>query len=54
MIKIPPMRKDWFKCHRCNKKILLYDNKACCSGLFIKCKKCGYENEIKIKNGKVI
>lgn len=54
MIKIPPMRKDWFRCHRCNKKILLYDNKACCSGLFIKCKKCGYENEIKIKNGKVI
>lgn len=48
------MRKDWFRCHRCNKKILLYDNKACCSGLFIKCKKCGYENEIKIKNGKVI
>lgn len=54
MIKIPPMRKDWFRCRHCNKKILLYDNKAYCCGLFIKCKKCGYENEIKIKDGKVI
>ncbi|MFQ8704846.1 MAG: hypothetical protein ACLR9T_02190 [Thomasclavelia sp.] len=54
MIKIPPMRKDWFRCYHCNKKILLYDNKANCGGLFIKCKKCGYENKIEIKNGKVI
>lgn len=54
IIEIPAMRKDWFICKRCQKKLLLFNDNANSRGIFIKCKKCGYENEIKIKDGKVI
>nr|DAI49646.1 MAG TPA: cysteine-rich protein [Caudoviricetes sp.] len=30
--------------------MLIYDNTARSSGVFLKCKKCGSEVEIKIKN----
>ena len=54
IIKIKAMRKDWFTCKKCHKKLLLFNDIANSTGIFIKCKKCGYENEIKIKDGKVI
>ena len=42
------MRKDWFTCKKCHKKLLLFNDIANSTGIFIKCKKCGYENEVLI------
>ncbi len=51
-IKKPPVAKIWAKCPHCRKKLILYDNTATASGIWMKCKMCGYEFELKIKNGK--
>ena len=40
IIKIPAMRKDWFTCKKCHKKLLLFNDIANSTGIFIKCKKC--------------
>jgi len=48
MIKMPPLKREWFKCKKCGQKLLLFDNTAKSNGIFLKCKKCGYENEIKL------
>lgn len=45
------IRKEWFTCDHCNKKLLIYDNTSNCSGVYIKCKSCGHVNEIKIERG---
>lgn len=45
-IKIPTERK-WFDCE-CGQHLLIYDDTAKCMGVFIKCKRCGREVEIKI------
>ncbi len=43
-----PVKKEWFKCPVCGKKLVLYDNAANCKGVFIYCKKCRKDIEIKI------
>lgn len=47
-IKKPPLERKWFKCPFCGKKIAIYDNTAKSSGVFIVCKNCKKEIEIKI------
>lgn len=41
--------KKWFLCPFCNKKLIKYDKDAECKGVFLLCKKCGKQIEIKIK-----
>lgn len=45
--KVQFVRK-WYKCPSCGKNLIVYDNTAKCSGIFLKCKKCNKEVEIKI------
>lgn len=42
--------RKWYKCPFCTKKIILYSKDAYSQGVFLKCKNCGKEVEIKIKN----
>lgn len=35
-------------CDKCGQHLLIYDNTANCRGVFVKCKRCGKEVEIKI------
>jgi len=43
-----PVKKEWFKCPYCGKNAVLHDNTAKCRGVYMRCKKCGKEIEIKI------
>lgn len=47
-IKKPPIQRKWYKCPMCGKNAAIYDNAASCTGVFLKCKKCNHEFEIKI------
>ena len=49
MIKIPT-RREWYRCPHCGQKLLVYTDTAECSDLYMKCRKCRKEVEIKIKN----
>lgn len=40
--------KKWYMCPYCNKKILKYNENAFAKGVFLLCKNCGKEIEIKI------
>lgn len=46
-ITIPTERK-WYKCPYCGKKLLIYDDAANCRGLYINCRECKREVNIKI------
>lgn len=48
-MKMIPLRRDWYKCPYCGKNLIIYDNTARCSGVFVKCKGCRQEVEIVIK-----
>lgn len=39
--------KKWFICPECNKQKLLKTDERCRGGVFIKCKLCGKEVEVK-------
>ena len=45
---MPPLKRDWYKCPTCGKKLVIRDNTAFCRGVFIICKQCKNEIEIKI------
>ena len=47
-IKKPPLKREWYKCPKCGQNLIIYDNTAKCSGVFLKCKSCKKEIEIKI------
>ena len=47
-IRKPPLRRDWYCCPYCGAKTMLYDNTARCNGVFLKCKRCRREFEVKI------
>ena len=47
-IKIPPIERKWYLCEKCGQRLLIYDNTAKSNNVFLKCKRCGHENEIKI------
>ena len=40
--------EKWYKCPYCNKKMLKYKKDAIAQGVFLLCKKCGKEIEIRI------
>lgn len=42
--------RQWYVCPHCGQKLLLYDSMAVCSGVFVICKGCKKEVEIKIKH----
>lgn len=44
----PPIMRKWYTCPHCGKNAVLYDNTAKCTGLYMKCKECKIEFEIKI------
>lgn len=48
-IRIPVERK-WYCCPTpgCEQHLIVYDDTAKCRGVFIKCKRCGKEVEVKI------
>ncbi len=43
-----PLKKHWYLCPICGKRLFLYHDAAVCRGLFIKCRECRNEIEIKI------
>ena len=43
-----PTERMWYRCPYCGKKLLIYDNAAKCSGIYIQCKKCKREVEVRI------
>ena len=47
MIKIPTERK-WYRCPYCGKKLLIYEDTAKCSGVYLNCRECKREINIKI------
>lgn len=53
-IVIPPVRRFWAVCPRCRKNALLFDDRAECRGVYLKCKACGKEFELIVKNGRQI
>ena len=42
--------EKWYRCPFCKKKIIKYGKGAVCRGVFLLCKNCGKQVEIKIKN----
>lgn len=47
-MKMIALRRDWYRCPHCGKNLVIYDNTANCSGVFMKCKNCRQEVEIKL------
>lgn len=48
-IKEIPITRKWYCCPVCGTKLFVYDNTAKTSGVFMKCRTCKNEIEIKIK-----
>lgn len=47
-IQYPPIWREWFKCPFCGTKLAIYDNTTKLhGGIFIKCKTCKREIEVK-------
>lgn len=46
-IQIPTERK-WYVCPHCGKSLVIYEDTAVCKGVFIRCKECRREIEIKV------
>ena len=42
--------KKWYVCPNCNKKLIKYDKDAYSKSIFLICKNCKSEIEIKISN----
>ena len=47
MIPIMPVSRKWFVCPYCGQKLALIAENAVCIGVFVRCKKCRVEVEIK-------
>lgn len=47
ILQIPTERR-WYDCKKCGQHLLIHSDTARCNGIYIKCKKCGNEEEIKI------
>ena len=44
----PPLLRQWYYCPYCHTKLVIYDNTAKAYGLYIKCRTCKKEVQIKI------
>lgn len=47
-LKKPPLRRQWFFCPYCGTKIAVYDNTSVSVGVYVKCKTCKREVEVRI------
>lgn len=47
-IAMLPTERRWYYCPHCGQKIMVYDDTARCNGIYIACKKCRREIEVKI------
>lgn len=47
-IKYPPLERKWYKCPACGAKLAIMDNTTACRHLFVKCRVCKKEIEIRI------
>ena len=47
-IEYPPFRREWVRCPFCRTKLAVYDNAAKSKGVYVKCRTCKREIEIKI------
>lgn len=47
-IKLPPLERKWYRCPICGAKLAVFFNTAKCADVFIKCRVCKNEIEIKI------
>lgn len=43
-----PVERKWYRCKYCGKKLLIYNNIAESHDIYIRCKNCNREVEIKI------
>lgn len=43
-----PTAKKWYRCPNCGKNLFIFNNTAKCSGVFLRCKNCKKEIEIRI------
>lgn len=51
-LKKPAIERKWLLCPHCGMKVLLYDNTANCSGVFVKCTRgCRQTFEVQIRDG---
>lgn len=41
-------RTKWYRCPYCGKKLLIYEDTAKCSGVYLNCRECKREINIKI------
>lgn len=53
-IIMPPIERRWAKCPYCGKNAALHDDTANSNGIWHKCKNCGREFELIIKNGEQV
>ena len=47
-LKKPPLLRQWYYCPYCHTKLVVYDNTARVTGVYIKCRTCKKEVPIKI------
>lgn len=43
-----PIERKWYACPYCGQRLLIYDDTAKCGGVYLRCKRCGKEAEVKI------
>lgn len=48
-ITYPQLERRWYCCPKCGTKLAIYDNTSKCTGVFVKCRTCRNEIEIRIK-----
>jgi len=48
VIRIPEYERKWFRCPHCGKKLLLYTNNSIVKGVYVYCKRCKKDIEVKI------
>lgn len=47
-LQLPPLVRKWYKCPVCGTKLAICDNTAKSHGVYIKCRVCKNEIEIKV------
>lgn len=47
-IRLPSIERKWVKCPECGTKLAIADSNAECRGVYIKCRTCKTEVEIRI------
>lgn len=48
----PALRREWLVCPYCGQRVAIFENNALCTGVYVRCKRCRREFEIRIADGK--